>query len=171
MFRPHLFKRAFALRPLQQSANYIVPSKQSRTINVFEPLRAQSKTSVLDHFKSTQKKRLDPTSWRENLISPSSPDRIRTGDVLRVMYTSRSIPPFVGQVIAVSKKGLDASITLRNNISKIGVEVKVKVYSPLIQRVDVVRRPHQYKKRNRQYYIRETRLDVGDLEASLRRRS
>jgi ribosomal protein L19 len=133
-------------------------------INVYEPLTT-TKKKVMDVFHQKQLAKLDPTGWRSELLK-----NIRTGDVVRVMYTSRAIPPFVGQVLALSKSQLDTNITLRNQVSKVGVEIKVKLFSPLVSRIDVVRKPHAYKKRNRQYYIRGNRLDVGDLEASLRKR-
>ncbi|CEP22789.1 IMG1 [Cyberlindnera jadinii] len=158
-------KRAVCSLP-QGVRGYHVPSKSTRVIKVYEPLlKEKKKTNAMEKFYETQRARLDPTGWRSSLLKS-----VRPGDVVRVMYTSRAIPPFVGQVIAMSKKQLDTNITLRNQVSKVGVEVKVKLYSPLVSRIDVIRKPHAYKKRNRQYYIRGNRLDVGDLEASLRKR-
>lgn len=124
-------------------------------------------------YKSDQYAKLDPTFWRRDLIQPSERNNntvLRAGDIVRVMYNTRSVPSFTGQIVKISKKGLDANFLLRNLVSKVGVEMQVKLFNPLISRIDVVRRPAEYKKRNRQYYIRGNRLDVGDLEASLRKR-
>lgn len=151
----------------QQVAHYHVVSKTTRVISVYEPLSTSTKKkSAMDVFHEKQLAKLDATGWRTDLLKS-----IRPGDVVRVMYTSRAITPFVGQVLAVSKKHTDTNLTLRNMVSKVGVELKVKLFSPLVSRIDVVRKPHAYKKRNRQYYIRGNRLDVTDLEASLRKRS
>lgn len=159
------FVRRSAPAMQQQVAHYHVPTKSTRVLNVYQPLVTEKKKLAMDVFREKQVAKLDPTGWRSTLLKA-----VRSGDVVRVMYSSRAIPPFVGQVIAISKSHTDTNFTLRNQVSKVGVEMKVKLYSPLVSRIDVVRKPHAYKKRNRQYYIRGNRLDVGDLEASLRKR-
>jgi ribosomal protein L19 len=123
---------------------------------------------VLREYQLKEIEKLDPEGWRRKLISKENSERVRTGDVVRVIYTTRTIPTFIGQVIAKNQTGLAASLVLRNQVNKIGVELKVKLFSPLISRIDIIRRPRKYRPRNKQYYIRDTKLDVGDLETSLR---
>ncbi|KAH3682597.1 hypothetical protein WICPIJ_006436 [Wickerhamomyces pijperi] len=171
-FRPTLSKVGSLLTPLQSLRSYIVPSKAKKIIDVYNPLNYGRK-DVMQTYKDSQYTKLDPTFWRRDLIKPSERNNgtvLRSGDIVRVMYNTRTIPAFTGQIIKISKKGLDSNLLLRNLISKVGVELHVKLFNPLISRIDVVRRPNQYKPRNRQYYIRGNRLDVGDLDASLRKR-
>lgn len=123
---------------------------------------------MLREYQLKEIEKLDPEGWRRKLISKENSERVRTGDVVRVIYTTRTIPTFIGQVIAKNQTGLAASLVLRNQVNKIGVELKVKLFSPLISRIDIIRRPRKYRPRNKQYYIRDTKLDVGDLETSLR---
>lgn len=120
-------------------------------------------------YLDQQYAKLDPEGWRRKLITANSETRLLPGDVVRIVYTTRQIPQFLGQIIGINKGGVDASLLLRNNITKIGVEMRVKIFSPLIQRIDVVKKPFKRRLRNKHYYIRGNRLDVGDLEADLKK--
>ena len=55
-------------------------------------------------------------------------------------------------------------------MAKTMVEMRIPIFSPLIERIDVLRKSDGKRKRNKHYYIRNTRLDVGDLEAGLKKR-
>lgn len=142
-------------------------NKLEKPINVYSPLTYEKK-NVLKIYQTREIEKLDPEGWRHKLIAEDNSERVRTGDIVRVMYTTRTIPTFIGQVIAKKQTGLAASLVLRNQINKVGVELNVKLFSPLISRIDIIRRPRKYRARNKQYYIRGTKLDVGDLESSLR---
>jgi len=124
----------------------------------------------MKHYNEKLLKELDPEGWRRELIySKTHKTRLLSGDVIRIVYTTRQIPQFMGQIIGINRCGADSSVLLRNNITKIGVEMRVKIFSPLIQRIDIVKRPLKRNHRSKQYYIRGTRLDVGDLEADLKK--
>lgn len=117
--------------------------------------------------------KLDPNGWRRKIISKSK-NSLNAGDVVRVVYDAEkcSYDNFVGYVLSVDRKRLiqDASVLLRNQIAKTSVEVRVPIFSPLVERIDVLRKSDSRRKRNKHYYIRGTKLDVGDLEAGLRKK-
>ncbi|EDO18784.1 hypothetical protein Kpol_1028p59 [Vanderwaltozyma polyspora DSM 70294] len=129
--------------------------------------------------------KLDVTKWRRRMLGryPPAPNevslKIKSGDIVRVVYDSNKSDndSFVGYVLGVDRKRLiqDSSLLLRNQISKTFVELRVPMFSPLIERIDILKRtddvPNKRKRRrNKHYYIRGTKLDVGDLEAMLRKR-
>lgn len=93
---------------------------------------------------------------------------------MRVVYDSKkcSNDNFVGYVISVDRKKYDqdASLLLRNQIAKTYVELRVPVFSPLVERIDLLRKNNGKRKRNKHYYIRGTKLDVPDLEAGMRKK-
>ncbi|KAH3679082.1 hypothetical protein WICMUC_001278 [Wickerhamomyces mucosus] len=153
-------------KKVESTKNYINRKK--------ELMKKRGKVVAKDSkFTEKQLEKLDPTFWRRDLIKPSERNGgsiLRPGDIVRVMYNTRNIPTFTGQIIKISKKNLDSNLLLRNLINKVGVELNVKLFNPLISRIDLVRKPNKYKLRNRQYYIRGNRLDVGDLDASLRKK-
>lgn len=76
----------------------------------------------------------------------------------------------MGYVLAIDRNGPDSTILLRNKVTKIGVEMRISLFNPIIERIDIVKRPAKYNGRNRHYYIRDTRLDVDDLEALAKKR-
>lgn len=119
-------------------------------------------------------KKLDPEGWKRQLISKNAHQSLRAGDVVRVVYdrSKCSYDSFIGYVLSVNHKELiqDSSLLLRNQISKTPVEMRVPVFSPLIERIDLLKKTDGKRQRNRHYYIRGTKLDVGDLDAGLRKR-
>ncbi|QLL31070.1 hypothetical protein HG536_0A08870 [Torulaspora globosa] len=166
---------AIGLGPRSFLRSYQIASTTRKTIPVYPPVEKAKKPNVVETLaKQDIETKLDPTGWRRELISKSTKNSLSAGDVVRVVYDSKkcSYDNFVGYVLAVNRKNLaqDASLLLRNQISKTAVEALIPVFSPLIERIDVLRRADSRRKRNRHYYIRNTKLDVGDLEASLRKK-
>ncbi|ODV61230.1 mitochondrial 54S ribosomal protein bL19m ASCRUDRAFT_75931 [Ascoidea rubescens DSM 1968] len=155
-----------------QKAGYQILRNKRKIIPVYKPLPHQVKynTSVLlEDWKNTKYDTYDPTGWRRKLLMKSSSELLRSGDIVKVTFkNSSSNPPFFGYILSVTKRGLDSSLLLRNKITKLGVELRVKVFSPLVERIDVVSKPEKRNKRSRHYYIRGTRLDVPDLEAHMK---
>lgn len=165
---PPLSSRAF-------TRSYQVISTVRKVIPVYPPVEKTQRSNVVQSVaKQDLDIKLDPSGWRRKLVGKSPKESISAGDVVRVVYDSKkcSYDNFVGYVLAVNRKNLiqDASLQLRNQISKTAVEATIPIFSPLIERIDVLRKADSRRKRNRHYYIRNTKLDVGDLEASLRRK-
>lgn len=158
------------------SRNFQIPSTTRKVIPVYPPVENTHRPKLLQTLSQEDiDKKLDPNGWRRKLIAKSTKDSIRAGDVVRVVYDSKkcAYDNFVGYVLAVNRKELtqDGSLLLRNQIAKTSVEALIPVFSPLIERIDLLRRADGRRKRNRHYYIRNTKLDVGDLEAGLRKRN
>lgn len=117
---------------------------------------------------ATQIAALDPTGARTRLFSPDNVDRARVGDILLVRQKSGD--PFSGVCINI-KQGdskIDSSILLRNNLTRVGVEMSYKIYSPNVEGIEVVQRKAKRARRARLYYMRQPRHDVGSVENIVR---
>lgn len=162
---------------------YQVPTSAKKIIPIYPPIEPTSlkRTSILHKIGAAElETHLDPTGWRRNLLkrtgaSPGTTAQcVESGDVVRVIYDQSkcSNDAFIGYVLSVDRKELiqDASILLRNQITKTMVEMRVPVFSPLVEKIDILKKNDGKRRRNKHYYIRGTRLDVGNLEAKLRKR-
>lgn len=118
----------------------------------------------MEYIKQAQYEKFDKTGSKRLALSLENKDRIRADDIVTIVYKNQK--PVTGQVIMVKRTGIASTILLRNKITGLGVEMNIPVYHPNILRLDVVRRPAKYKPRNRHYYIRNSRLDVGEITAS-----
>lgn len=170
-----MLKSFAAIGPKNLSRSYQIASVTRKVIPVYPPVEETRKSKVVEALaKQEVETKLDPTGWRRELVGKSAKSSLSAGDVVRVVYDSKkcSYDNFVGYVLAVNRKTLvqDATLLLRNQIAKTAVEAMIPVFSPLIERIDVLRRADSRRKRNKHYYIRNTKLDVGDLEASLRKK-
>ncbi|CEP61140.1 mitochondrial 54S ribosomal protein bL19m LALA0_S02e07624g [Lachancea lanzarotensis] len=155
--------------------NYQLSSTTRKTIPVYPAVEEPCKPNLLKILsEKDMNESLDRESWRRDLVSSHNKDRLRAGDVVRVAYNSQKCKydNLMGYVLSVDRKELtqDASILLRNQYSKTFVEVRVPIFSPLIERIDLIRRADGRRHRGKHYYIRNTRLDVKDLEAGMRKR-
>ena len=105
---------------------------------------------------------MSPSSIISSIIASSLrqdiPD-IKPGDVVRVFQKIKEgdktrISPFEGIVIARKHgKGVSSTITVRKSVEGVGVERIFPVHSPMIDRIEVVRRTKV--RRAKLYYIRE----------------
>jgi large subunit ribosomal protein L19 len=86
----------------------------------------------------------DPTSRFTSLFSRNSKDRIPPGSVVLVeTYTNgtkSSFSTFAGILIAIRRRGLSSSFVLRNIVSKLGVEIRFNLYSPLLKDIKIVQK-------------------------------
>lgn len=67
--------------------------------------------------------------------------------------TRERIQTFIGIVIAKRNRGVNSGVTIRKISHGIGVERNFKVYSPLISRIEIVRRGAV--RRAKLYYLRD----------------
>ena len=122
---------------------------------------------------------LDPQGWRKALINKKKkkekkkiPQSIESGDIVCVTYaqTRCTYDSCIGYVLSIERKHLfhHASILLRNQISKTIVEIRVLIFSQLLERIDIFKRNGSKRRRNKHYCSRGTRVDVGNLEVKLR---
>ncbi len=82
----------------------------------------------------------------------------RPGDIIRVHELIREgsrerIVPFEGVVLKRAGSGARATVTVRKIAAGVGVERTFYIYSPSVQKIEVVRRVEQVRQA-RPYYLR-----------------
>ncbi|BAO41764.1 54S ribosomal protein IMG1 [Kluyveromyces marxianus] len=170
-----MFRKTLPVLLKQAVRRYQLPAKaEKKIIPVYPPVERVSNPLVIKTLAEKDLKVLDPNGVKTELISRKNPNCLRAGDVVRVVYDSTkcNYDTFTGYILAVDRKPLvqDSSILLRDHIYKTCVEMRVPIFSPLVERIDLIRRADGRRGRNKHYYIRNTRLDVGDLAASMRKK-
>ncbi|PVI00950.1 hypothetical protein DM02DRAFT_614015 [Periconia macrospinosa] len=109
---------------------------------------------------------LDPTGARTRLFDRGNPECARVGDVLLVRL--RTGDPFAGVCINIRRRGTDTAILLRGQLTRVGVEMWYKVYSPLVEGIEVVQRAAKRARRARLTYMRKPKHDRGSVENLVR---
>ncbi|OMJ20372.1 50S ribosomal protein L19 [Smittium culicis] len=126
------------------------------------PLRhpKEKKISIMNTIKRESLNRLDQDN-RSLLFKRRAPvaQRMSPGDAVLVESSNNLTNPefttqFIGIVIAINRRGLDTSFTLRNVILKVGVEMKFKAFSPLVRKITVLRKGRGFR-RAKLYYLRD----------------
>lgn len=85
---------------------------------------------------------------------------MKPGDILRVTFKNGD--PFSGVCLSIRLRGVDTAFLLRNELTRVGVEMWVKVFSPDVQSVEIVQRSEKRKRRARLYYMRYVLVFVDD---------
>ncbi|PCG91902.1 Ribosomal protein L19 [Penicillium occitanis (nom. inval.)] len=110
---------------------------------------------------------LDPTGERKALFDYRRSARsVKPGDIVRVTFKSGD--PFSGVCLAIRLRGVDTSFLLRNQLTRVGVEMWIKAYSPNVEGVEIVQRTEKRKRRARLYYMRQPKHDMGSVENIVR---
>ncbi|CAI6298398.1 unnamed protein product [Periconia digitata] len=115
---------------------------------------------------ATQLTKLDPNGSRTRLFDRNNPECARVGDILLVRL--RTGEPFAGVCINIRRRGIDTAILLRGQLTRVGVEVWYKVYSPLVEGIEVVQRATKRARRARLTYMRKPKHDRGSVENVVR---
>ena len=84
------------------------------------------------------------------------------GDILLVTF--RSGDPFSGVCMSIRRRGVDTAVLLRSALTRVGVELWVKVHSPLVVGIEVVQRAEKRARRARLYYLRKPEHDRGSVQ-------
>ncbi|KAF2021176.1 hypothetical protein BU24DRAFT_457178 [Aaosphaeria arxii CBS 175.79] len=105
---------------------------------------------------------LDPTGARTRLFAKTNPEGARVGDILLVRQ--RTGDPFAGVCINIRRRGVDTAILLRGQLTRVGVEMWYKVYSPLVEGIEVVQRAKKRARRARLTFMRTVKHDRGSVE-------
>jgi ribosomal protein L19 len=111
---------------------------------------------------------LDPKGVRTRLFAVDNPERVKPGDILLVRLKSGD--PFSGVCITIRKRNspIDTSILLRNALTRVGVEMWYKVYSPNVEGIEIVQRAARRARRNKLTYMRKPKHDIGSVEKIVR---
>ncbi|KAF4634302.1 hypothetical protein G7Y89_g3806 [Cudoniella acicularis] len=118
-----------------------------------EPIKEVTKTQIA---------LLDPTGARTNLFSKSNPEAAHVGDILLVRLKTGD--PFAGVCINIRRRGVDSGILLRNELTRVGVEMWFKIYSPNVEGIEVVQRREKRARRARLTYLRKPKHDMGSVQ-------
>ncbi|OAL28014.1 hypothetical protein AYO20_09636 [Fonsecaea nubica] len=140
------------------------PDRGKREIVIHQPPRSETETckdpvSVVD---SRQLTLLDPTGARAKLFDKINKDRAKVGDILLATFTSGE--PVSGVILSIKGSGPHTSVLLRNHLTGIGMEMQIKVHSPLVQSMEIAQRAPKRKRRARIYYLRKPEHDIGSVQ-------
>jgi ribosomal protein L19 len=80
----------------------------------------------------------------------------------------RTGEPFAGVCINIRRRGVDTAILLRGQLTRVGVEMWFKVYSPLVEGIEVVQRAQKRARRARLTFMRKPKHDRGSVENVVR---
>ncbi|EAW12680.1 mitochondrial 54S ribosomal protein bL19m [Aspergillus clavatus NRRL 1] len=158
---PAKLPKAFA----SQLPTRLQPNNGRKKLKIYPPPpspRANCKDPVAALTES-QLASLDPTGERRALFDyRRNPRSVKVGDILRVTFKNGD--PFSGVCLSIRLRGIDTSFLLRNELTRVGVEMAVKVFSPNVDSVEIVQRTEKRKRRARLYYMRKPRHDMGSVE-------
>ncbi|KAF1830808.1 hypothetical protein BDW02DRAFT_572646 [Decorospora gaudefroyi] len=143
------------------SRQFGVPVFKPRTLNIKKTCPDPIKT-----VNASQTALLDPTGARTRLFAKDNPECARVGDILLVRQ--RSGDPFAGVCINIRRMGVDTAILLRGQLTRVGVEMWYKIYSPLVEGIEVVQRAAKRARRARLTYMRTVKHDRGSVENVVR---
>lgn len=137
-----------------------------RKIPTFPPPRSTAKIckDPVGQVLADQLKVLDPTGARTRLFDDANPERVQPGDILLVRLKSGD--PFAGVCLSIRRRNspIDTAVLLRNQLTRVGVEMWYKVYSPNVEGIEIVQRKQKRARRARLYYMRKPKHDMGSVE-------
>ncbi|RVX68402.1 hypothetical protein B0A52_07402 [Exophiala mesophila] len=136
--------------------------KREIIVHAAVPSEAQKCKNPVALIDSQQLSQLDPTGARSRLFDTTNKECVKVGDIL--LTTFKSGEPFSGVVLAIKGSGPHTSVLLRNQLTKIGTEMLIKVHSPLVQSMEVAWRVPKRKRKARLYYMRRPDHDMGSVQ-------
>lgn len=104
---------------------------------------------------------LDPTGARQRLFDPKNPDGAKAGDI--ILVTFKTGEPFSGVALSVKGRGPHQSVLLRNQLTRVGTEALIKVFSPLVQSMEIAQKAAKRPRRARLFYLRKPKHDMGSV--------
>lgn len=119
----------------------------------------------VSEIEASQIKALDPTGARTRLFDYKNPDGAKVGDTL--LATFKTGDPFAGIILSIKSRGVDTSVLLRNQLTRIGTEMSIKIYSPSVLSMEIAARTEKRKRRARLYYMRKPKHDVGSVQRAV----
>ncbi|KAL1957018.1 hypothetical protein VTO42DRAFT_6395 [Malbranchea cinnamomea] len=138
------------------------PGREKKKIPVYPPLPAPKCKDPLKAFTEDQLAILDPTGERRAMFDKKNKHGVKVGDILRVTFKNGE--PFSGVCISIRSRGIDTSFLLRNKLTRLAVEMWIKVYNPNVKSVEIVQRCQRRVRRARLTYMRKPKHDMGSVE-------
>ncbi|KAL1653371.1 hypothetical protein SLS61_004248 [Didymella pomorum] len=157
-----------AINPAATNHHTNAPPDKTHGLRIVAPAPAIKKTcpTPLATITANELKKLDPTGARTRLFDKLNPEAAKLGDILLVRQ--RTGDPFAGVCIDIRRRGVDTAILLRGQLTRVGVEMWYKVYSPLVEGIEVVQRAAKRARRARLTYMRDVKHDRGSVENVVR---
>ena len=117
------------------------------------------KKNVMEMISAQQMEKANHDG-RLELFSRKNPEGVRPGSVVLVETFNgpgeKTSSTFMGVCIAIRRKGIDTSFTLRNIVMRVGVEQRFSLYSPLVKNVKVLQKPSELRvRRAKLFYLRD----------------
>jgi large subunit ribosomal protein L19 len=115
-------------------------------------------TNLITFLRREQRATLNSDN-RWSIFDKKSPEKVGVGSILKVTFltskTESNRPSsFVGVLIAVRRNEADPTFILRSVVDSVGVEQLFPVFSPLILKIEVVKKAIKQKS-NKAYWLRE----------------
>ncbi|KAF2646644.1 hypothetical protein P280DRAFT_388017 [Massarina eburnea CBS 473.64] len=164
-YKPRIVTRGGEEKEWQNAAEFF----KSRLMGMCPPSTPPIKKTCHDPVSAvtaSQIALLDPTSSRTKLFDRQNPECARVGDILLVRL--RTGDPFAGVCINIRRRGVDTAILLRGQLTRVGVEMWYKIYSPVVEGIEVVQRAAKRARRARLTYMRKVKHDRGSVENVVR---
>jgi large subunit ribosomal protein L19 len=99
-------------------------------------------TNLIGYLRQEQRVKLDKDG-RWSLFSKTGENRINAGSMLKITYktstTAKNATNFTGVLLSIHRHPSEPTILLRTVIDGVGVEQKFCVFSPLIQKIEVLK--------------------------------
>lgn len=95
---------------------------------------------------------LDPDGARTRLFDKRNREGVKVGDI--ILVRTKDGEPFHGVCIDIRRRGVDTSVLVRDQVTRVGTEMWVKIFSPNVEGVEVVQRRVKRARRARLYYMR-----------------
>ncbi|KAI1340602.1 translation protein SH3-like domain-containing protein [Xylariaceae sp. FL0016] len=150
------------LSDTMQSKDPKKPIRSAFAVYPRVPSARKTNPAALEAYHAQQIRRLDRTGARTQLFSKKNPDAAKVGDVLQVS-TNRG-EPFAGVCLMIRRSGVDTAILLRNHLTKLGVEMWYKIYSPNITGIEIIWRRPKRARRAKLTYMRQPKHDMGNVD-------
>ncbi|KAL0634999.1 hypothetical protein Q9L58_006028 [Maublancomyces gigas] len=148
--------------PTQFTRSFIVvPYEPKRRIKIHPPIKGPLSKNPIENLTAAAIAILDPSGARQKMFSRHNKDSIRPGDILQVRR--RNGDPFSGVLLNIRRRGIDTGFLLRDQLTRVGVEMWFKLYSPAIEDIDLVQRKAKKARRAKLYYMRQPKHDFGSV--------
>ncbi|KAK5950129.1 hypothetical protein OHC33_008844 [Knufia fluminis] len=149
---------------LSQLPKRMRPGQEKRQIIIHEspPSEWKSCKDPVKNVDQQQMAMLDPTGARARLFDPKNPEGAKAGDI--ILATFKTGEPFSGVAMSIKWRGPHTSVLLRNQLTRVGTEMNIKVFSPLVQSMEVAQKAAKRPRRARLYYLRKPKHDMGSVQ-------
>ncbi|KAJ5637155.1 Ribosomal protein L19 [Penicillium lividum] len=157
---PNLPKQFLSQLPVR-----MLPQNASKPVKVYPapPSARKACKDPIAKITETQLAVLDPKGERKALFDYRRNTRsVKVGDIVRVTFKNGD--PFNGVVLSIKLRGIDTSFLVRNELTRVGVELSIKAFSPNVQSVEIVQRAERKPRRARLYYMRSRKHDRRSVE-------